>query len=659
MPPIFSEHMVLQRSAETPVWGTATPGQRVDIALARAGEAPIHATTTTDRHGHWSVTLDLSQNALGGPYRFTVKAKTEMVLSDVLLGDVWLASGQSNMARLMRFSGSPEEIAESANPEIRFFTVANTTAMAPQARVEGRWTIAGPEATPGFSAVAYYFARRIQAETGVPVGVIHASWGSTPVEAWTSEAMLMSDTQIGQAATAEIEEARNFPAVKAAWLNQLRPWLAEHQREDRPTSEAALPAFTTLPAEVGWEPVTLPGPLPGERILWVRREITLSERETRRPLLLQFGEIVGIDTVYFDGKPVGGRTLATYDGEGDRRLNVLRQYTVPAADLTPGTHTLAVRIYAPLGEAVMRGGYFSAGGHRLAGQWRMKAEHVFAPLSDAAQASRPGPLKSPLRPWIVPASLYNGMIHGLAPYALRGVIWYQGESNAEHAARYRTAFPMLIADWRRRWDRPDLPFYWVQLANYRGKTSDPNATSSWALLREAQTLALQWPQTGQAVIIDAGEAGDIHPLSKREPGERLAAIALARDYGKAGEYTGPMFDAMAIEGSAIRITFRHVGGGLVARPVPATYLHASRPTLVTRPLVRNSPASELEGFAIRGAAGSPWVWAEARIAGDAVVVSAPQVPEPEAVRYGWASNPTGNLYNADGFPASPFRTDTD
>jgi sialate O-acetylesterase len=251
------------------------------------------------------------------------------------------------------------------------------------------------------------------------------------------------------------------------------------------------------------------------------------------------------------------------------------------------------------------------------------------------------------------------MIHGLVPYGLRGVIWYQGENNAGDGVRYRTTFPLLIQDWRKQWADPDLPFYWVQLPNYGNKIEDPNSSPGWAVIREAQTRTLKLPHTGQAVIIDAGEAGDVHPISKREAGARLAAIALTQNYGKSGVYAGPAYESMKVEGASIRVKFEHVGGGLVARPVPAEYLHASTPTRVTKPLKRNSPNSELEGFLIRGPSGDKWHWADARIEGDSVIVNSPQVPRPEAVRYAWFSNPDGNLYNKEGFPAVPFRTDGD
>ncbi|AHF90022.1 9-O-acetylesterase [Opitutaceae bacterium TAV5] len=676
LPSVFSEHMVLQRSAQTPVWGRAASGEKITVSLdasvsgGPAGSGTVKSTTA-GADGRWRVNLDLSDAARipAGPHRLVITAGNTLSIPDVLIGEVWLASGQSNMARTMSSSGSREEIAGSANDRLRFFTAARQTSLTPLDDVAGKWTVAAPDTTPGFSAVAYYFARQLQAELGAPVGVIHSSWGGTGVEAWTSLDALKSDPALGKIAVTEIETAGKFPEKKAAWLAALRPWLAANGREDRPTPAADLAAFTTLPASAGadgWSAVKLPGKLPGERILWVRREITVPSSAAGKPLVLDFDEIAGIDTVFLDGKPAGGRTLETFDGDGFRRLNVRRTYRVPADAVTAGRHTLAIRIYAPLGGSGINGSYFTAGSQKLGGEWLLKTERAFAPLTPAARNASPGSLKAPLRPWNVSSSLYNAMIHGLAPYGLRGFIWYQGENNAGNPGRYRTAFPLLINDWRARWadfaaaeSTPPLSFYWCQLPNFQAKTDNANASPGWAGIREAQTLTLKLPRTGQAVLIDAGEPGDIHPQSKREAGARLAALALAHDYGKRVEYSGPVHDSMQVEGSAIRVRFAHVGGGLVARPVPAEYLYASVPKRVTKPLGRNSPESQLEGFLIRGAPGEKWEWADARIDGDTVVVSSPRVPKPQAVRYAWFSNPTCNLYNAAGFPACPFRTDTD
>ncbi|TSA37416.1 MAG: sialate O-acetylesterase [Verrucomicrobiaceae bacterium] len=253
-----------------------------------------------------------------------------------------------------------------------------------------------------------------------------------------------------------------------------------------------------------------------------------------------------------------------------------------------------------------------------------------------------------------PSCLFNGMIHPLVSYTINGVIWYQGETNVPRAWQYRSAFPMLIKDWRTQWNQPDLPFYFCQLANFKPKLATPDESAD-AELRESQSLALNLPNTGQAVLIDIGEAGDIHPKNKKDVGDRLARIALANCHGKKIPFSGPVYQSMKIEGGKIRLMFAHTDGGLVAKPLPATY-DVKTDAGVTAPLVRNSPKSALEGFAICGA-DHKWVWADAKIDGGSVVVWSDQVPQPVAVRYAWASNPTCNLYNGAGLPASPFRTD--
>jgi len=665
LPAMFSEHMVLQRSASTPVWGQAAPGEKITVAVTDASGAQAEAATSADTAGHWRVNLDLSDPKrlpAGTAYQVVIKGNNTITIPDTLVGEVWLASGQSNMALAMKQTRQEEEIANSANNEIRFFTVGSVASLTPKGEVGGKWVVASPETTPRFSAVAYYFARLVQKETSTPVGIIQASWGGTPVEAWTSIETLRTDETAGKIADAEVTESETFPEVKAAWLAKLKPWLAANQREDEAPSAAEVEAFAKAPASAGtagWSTVKLPGSLPGDCTQWVRRDISVPESAVGKPFVLDFDEIVGLDTVYFDGKQVGGRTWETFDGFGRPRLNSRRLYTVPAADVTAGPHTVAVRIFAPLGESGINGGYFSAGGQSLTGEWLIKTEKAFPALSPEALAAKPEALKAPQRPWNVASSLYNGMIHGLVPYGLRGVIWYQGENNSGNAAGYRATFPLLIKDWRKQWGKDDMSFYWCQLPNFGNISEDPNASPGWAGIREAQALTLKLPRTGQAVTIDAGEAGDIHPIDKHAPGERLAALALAHDYGKAVEFSGPVYDSMKVEGNAIRIQFQHVGKGLVARPVPEEYLFTSTPQKVMKPLKRNSPSSELEGFLIRGGGDKKWVWADARIDGDSVVVSSPKVAKPEAVRYAWFSNPTINLYNTAGFPAAPFRTDTD
>lgn len=476
MPAILSDHLVLKRGAETSVWGKAAPDEAVVVTL---GEAT--ARTVTGADGRWRVTLDLTRSP-AGPLVLTVEGKNRIVINDVLIGEVWLASGQSNMAfRLSAAVDAEGEIAGSANSQLRQFQVARTEAADPAEDCKGAWVVAAPETSGDFSAVAYFFGKRLQNELKVPVGIINSSVGGTPCEAWTSPQAISTD-----------------PHLQAA----------------RERALAALPQ----------------------------------------------------DEKY---------------GETKRR-------------------------------------------------------------------------KTPRRPQTEPSCLFNGMISPLLPCALSGVIWYQGEANARRAWQYRSAFPLMIRDWRNQWKRPDLPFYFCLLANYRPKQAEP-ADSQWAELREAQMLALMLPHTGQANLIDLGEAGDIHPRNKRDVGHRLAAVALANHYGRRVPFSGPIYRSMKIEGEKIRLAFTHADGGLVAQPLSAVYQVKTK-TGVTEPLVRNSPGSELEGFAICGA-DHKWMWAEAKTDGESVLVWSDKIPDPVAVRYAWADNPTCNLSNKAGLPAAPFRTD--
>ncbi len=267
------------------------------------------------------------------------------------------------------------------------------------------------------------------------------------------------------------------------------------------------------------------------------------------------------------------------------------------------------------------------------------------------EASSPA---KPPDPKFVAGYLFNGMINPVVPGAISGVIWYQGEFNVRRAVQYRTTFPLLISDWRRRWNRGDFPFYFCQLAGFLEKRSVPEE-SMWAELREAQSMALKLPNTGQAVLVDLGESGDIHPKNKKDVGDRLARIALAKCYGRNAAFCGPVCRSVEVARGEVRLSFDHADGGLVAWPLPAAYPVKTK-IGETAPLVRNSPDSELEGFSVCGPE-HIWIWANARIDGDSVVVWSDKIAQPVAVRYAWADNPTCNLFNGRGLPASPFRTD--
>jgi len=648
---LFGDGAVLQRDKPVPIWGRADPGERVVVSFAGREKS-----TTADSAGRWSVTLD-ALPASSTPATLTLTGKNTVTIRNVLVGEVWLASGQSNMERKLRHIRADDDIAASADDALRFFNVnpVAENGAGPADNVRGRWQASSPENSPAFSAVAWYFARRLREQLGVPVGVLSASVGGTPVEAWTSLDALLADKTLAPQVEADLRQYREFSATQTAWVRAVTEWTRRHGRSYSTTTAETVAAFATAPADAsaGWKTIRLPGEIPVDGVVWVRREVTVPPSSAGKELLVDINEIVGVDTVYWNGRKVGGRALETYGGEGGGRRDVRRQYRVPAETVTAGTHTLAVRLYAPWARPALRGGYFTAGTQNLGGEWLFKAETTFPPLDAEALASRPAPLRAPLRPWNLPASLYDNRIAPLVPYALRGAIWYQGEHNTDNPARYRVSFPALINDWRARWNDPEMPFYWCQLPNFQDKTNDPDKRSGWPGLRAAQTHALSLPHTGQAVLIDVGEAGDIHPANKRDPGRRLAAIALAKTYGRTIEYSGPVCTGATAEDSAVSLRFDHLGGGLVAHPIPDDYLHTTLPKRVTKPLVRNSPGSELEGFALRDQNGG-WFWAEAHIQGDRVVVRSRNVSKPTAVRYAWSANPTCNLYNKAGLPAAPF-----
>jgi sialate O-acetylesterase len=390
--------------------------------------------------------------------------------------------------------------------------------------------------------------------------------------------------------------------------------------------------------------------LPVAGAVWLRKEINLTKTGATLSLALPLDSY---ESVYWNGQLLKKMTYQDFPGTGYVRRHGV--YSIQPGALKAGKNVLAIRFYEPVDPAKFTGVPY-AGTTPLNGNWLAKVEYAFPALDAKIIADAPRPPALAVDPQYVPGAIYNGMVAPVVPYAIKGTIWYQGESNAGRSARYRTDFPLLINDWRKQWNEGDFPFYFCQLANYMGKKNVPGE-SGWAELREAQSLTLKLPHTGQAVLIDIGESEDIHPRDKQDVGERLALIALAQDYGKSVVFSGPVYDSMKAESGNIILTlsFKHTEGGLVAKPLPATYLVKSQ-SHETAPLVRNSPNSELEGFAICGA-DKQWVWADAKIAGNNVLVWSDKVAAPVAVRYAWSDNPTCNLYNGAGLPASPFRTD--
>ncbi len=480
LPSVLSDNMVLQGGHSITLWGWADPNEEIEIRLSWSEAVPQFQA---EEDGTW--TFRMAAPDFGGPYEVTFKGKNTLTVRNILVGEVWVCSGQSNMQWTVQNSADAEqEVAAARYPKIRLFSVKHEVADTPKADCEGRWVECSPESIPGFSAVAYFFGRRLHKDLDLPVGLINTSWGGTPAEAWTSGPALTGNPEFEPILKRYQEAVANYPQAMVRFRENVQKW-----------EEAAQKA-----------------------------------------------------------KAEGGQAPP--------------------------------RPYAPLG---------------------------------------PGHPHSP-------SGLYNAMIAPLTPFAIRGAIWYQGESNAGRAYQYRSLFPAMIRSWWQAWGRSDFPFLFVQLANFLKVKEEPGE-SEWAELREAQSMTLTLPNTGMAVIIDIGEANDIHPKNKQDVGERLALWALARTYFKDVVYSGPLYSFMNVRGSEIVLHFEHVAGGLVAKG-----------------------GEPLKGFAIAGA-DRKFVWAEARIEGETVVVRSDQVAEPVAVRYAWADNPVCNLYNASGLPASPFRTD--
>jgi len=645
MPAIFSDHMILQSAAHVPVWGQADAGEAVTVKFNGKSY-----TSQAGAEGRWTVDLNLKDSA-AGPFEMEVIGKNKITIQDVLVGEVWLASGQSNMERMInQTAGAQKDIAASTNPMIRQFKIPRTASDSPAKDCKGKWVLAGPATTGDFTAVGYYFAKRLYKELGAPVGIINSTWGGTFSEAWTSAESIAQTPSLAAGAEARRKVKLEYPGQIKTFAENFAAWMRETGREDKIFDSQTF--VGDQPSTDGWVSVTLPGKvaasgLPEYGAIWLRREIDVPPAAAASGLNVLFGEMKGFETVYWNGRKISETTPEKFTGEGMPRL-----CGIPPQLIKPGKNIMAVRIFAPAEPPafLITSQSFNAGPVSLAGIWQAKAEFALSGLN-----SLPPPPKPPRQFTSQLASeLFNGMIAPLIPYRLAGVIWYQGEANRGRAWEYRESFPLLIKDWRKQWGREDLPFYFCQLANFLEKKSEPSE-SAWAETREAQSLALSLPATGQAVLIDVGEARDIHPRNKVDVGERLARIALAKNYGKEIVFSGPLYESMQVEGNVIRLKFRHTEGGLVPRALPAQY---DVQTLIgaTAPLTPNSPGSELEGFAICGA-DRKWVWANAKIDGDSVVVWSDKVPAPVAVRYGWADNPTCNLYNSEGLPASPFRTD--
>ena len=623
LPSLFTDNMVLQQNELSSIWGTAIPKRKVTIDFNGSKK-----TAVADKNGEWMIKLN--PGAAGGPFEMLVFGVDTIALKNVMVGEVWVCSGQSNMEMPLAGWGQvlnyEEEIAQANFPNLRLFQVKHATALNSRDDVEaGPWQECSSETVPLFSAVAYFLGRELIEELDVPIGLIHTSWGGTIAEAWTAPDFLLEMADFSEAMKRQNILAATEDSQRVDFETQMKEWnaavdaiVAKVQEGAPALEEVSLDdsKWKTMRVPILWESAGLPG---FDGIVWFRKTIELSEAQASGECVVSLGPIDDQDITFVNGEKIGATDL----------YNEPRDYTVRAGVFKPGKNVIAVRVLDTGGGGGIWGDASqmslkcaSGSAISLAGDWKYKKGP-----SLAEAPPRPQSPDNPNRP----AVLYNAMLEPLMPFTIRGAIWYQGESNAGRAYQYRELFPTMITSWREHWGVGNFPFYFVQLANWRQRREFP-VDSDWAELREAQMLTLSLPNTGMAVAIDIGDAADIHPKNKQDIGLRLALNALAQVYDKEFVYSGPMYRSFNVENDKIRLEFDHVAEGLVAK------------------------GGVLTGFAIAGA-DSQFIWANAEIDGETIIVSSPNVEKPIAVRYAWADNPLCNLYNSANLPASPFRTD--
>lgn len=622
LPGIFSDHAVLAKKAKVPVFGSADPGEKVTVVFNGQKKMAI-----ADRNGKWRVDLNLA-NSGEGPYELKINDKT---IKDVIVGEVWLCSGQSNMAWLMKNTEGIDEARKNpVGSRLRTFVVKLKSEASPREALDGKWVYADAANVGDFSGVGYFFGKKLLTELKTPVGLIRNAWGGSPIEAWmtTAAARVVPKVAVRDAETSKA--LKEYPAKRKQYLLEHAAWAKKNKRLD---TEHKLP-----PADAKWSKSKQIAY--SNSITWFKRNI-VSNEDGKLTFYMQRQSTPF--TVWVDGKKV-------YDWSLENAV-LFKYPRFVVRNIKGGKHEIMFRTYYPLNNSRLRfNTQMTIGGAKLDGmEWDVYQEVVFK----NKVSKPPRSAGSTPREFFNSQRLFNGCIYPMLPYAIDGVIWYQGETNVSRHKEYAALQRALVADWRKHFEDPELPFYWCSLAGFRLKNASAGAEEAIAYLRGAQTAALDVPGTGQAMLTDVSETSDIHPRNKIIPGERLAAIALAKVYGKNVPYLGPSMEKVVREGGKLRVWFKDTYGGLVARPVPSFYYVVKRNNN-TAPLVRNSPKTQVEGFAVCGKDGK-WRWAdEAVIDGNSVVVSCKKIAEPCGVRFGWQNNPTVNLYNTAGFPAVPF-----
>lgn len=619
LPRLISDGVILQREAKVKIWGWASPNENVLVHFLGTSYK-----TTASTEGNWSI--DLPKMKAGGPYDMDIKASNTITIKNILVGDVWICSGQSNMELSME-RASPlyqKEIEQSENTNIRQFVVPKryNFNVAEKDLVGGSWVSANPKTILGFSAVGYFFAKNLYETYKVPIGLINSALGGSPVEAWISEeALKQFPTHFNE--LQKFKDSALIKQIESADNSRSQNWYKLSIQKDEGYQNTAenwrSPGLNTS----GWNNIEVPGYWTGTHlqningVVWYRKKVNIPATMAGKPARLLLGRIVDADSVFVNNRFVG-TTSYQYPP---------RRYNIPEGLLKEGENTIVVRVISNAGT----GGFVPdktyeiiAGDVKidLTGTWLYKVGVLMEPLGSQTFVR-----------W-KPGGLYKAMIHPLHNIRIKGVIWYQGESNASRSSEYKDLFGVMITDWRKHWNQGEFPFIFVQLPNFMEAKEQPGE-SEWAELREAQLKTLNLPNTGMAVAIDLGEWNDIHPLRKAEVGYRLSLEARRIAYGEKQSISrSPLFKSMKVKGNKVVLTFENTSSGLITK--------------------NNEP---LKGFSVAGT-DKKFVWTEATIQNNRVIVSSPQVKNPVAVRYAWADNPAGaNLYNREGLPASPFRTD--
>jgi sialate O-acetylesterase len=615
LPAIVGDNMVLQRDVKVNIWGWATKGSEILVNF----NAKTYKTIT-DASGKWSTKLDATK--AGGPYKMTIKGDgSDLSINNILMGEVWICSGQSNMEyqlRAERFKTKYDsEIANSTNDIIRQFSVEKAVSADPlNDCISSGWKAANPTSILDFSAIGYFFGLELYKQLNVPIGLIRSSWGGTKAEAWTSIEGLKEFPQFNTDINV-LKDPVKLEQKRVDFRKNWKNWDNRLQKEDKGYVSGKAEWAGNID-ESGWTIIADPdfvskfGFTDKTGSFWFRKTIVLTEDMTKSDAIIILGRMDDADSTYFNGQWIGAT-----NGYNNRN------YTVPAKFLKVGENTIAVRIVNFGG----RGGIFpedkrnfKSGDKELiiSGDWKFKPGAVIPPKPGEYNVQN------------LATSLYNGMVSPLLPFTIKGVVWYQGESNSDRSEEYKTLFPAMISDWRTKFNQGNFPFIFMQLAAF-----ESNAKQDWAELREAQSMTLsKVPNTGMAVGIDIGEQKDIHPIYKKEAGSRLALSAMKVAYKDDKQVTsGPIYKSMTVLGDKVIITFDNIGSGLEAK---------------NGVLKQFTIADESKNF----------VAAQAEIVGNTVVVTAKEVSKPIAVRYAYSSYPEGcNLYNKEGLPASPFRTD--